>query len=797
VILPDAVGRNPLTDLIGRDNERSAVRARLLLSRLVTITGPGGIGKTRLALAVADDLSAPVVDVSTITDARLVSSEIATALGLAPGTDASRYEALAVRLDAGSAVLVIDNAEQLDSPRLALAPILDQSPSLRMVVTSRVPIGIPGESEFLLGPLDLKSDPSLGGRDVSPAEQLFLKRARASGAIEVLAPDEAGIVAEICRRLDGMPLAIELAAATLRVLSPSALLKRLADGSAFLSDDQRPSRQRSLDAVVQWSIDAASRPQRSALAAAAVCAGGFDIDALAAIEPRADALHDLDGLLRMGLVQRQRTAGEPRFRLLETVRLAALQCAEVGDSERYTERHARYFADLVRRAGSPLDKPDDAVVPPLLRDRDNIRKAMEWCLSKDQDLALEIAARLGVYWAEVAAADEGLIWVDRALEAHPNGSPMGLHALATRVGLLRSMYADGLDVAAEVLHATSLRSDDRVARRRALAVAAYAMADADPIRGERYLETALTEARASGSRSWVARVQTNRSVLLSRGGDYAAAAAGLREAADAGAEAGEPFTESVALGNLTWALYGLGRTKDALEVAERAVVLIPSGEYPVHRAWLAANLAELQARSDQISAAERSLAEAIRTALEHGGADLLRTVLSSSAIVLSFAADDELAIRASAGARALAARFGIAETSEDAFGEAEEVLARATRRLGNVRARVLAEVGASEDPEALVREVLLRLDEPPAARKPPVAGRIKLQHGELTAREVEIMALLAAGRSDTEIGERLFISPKTASVHVSRIKEKLGVATRLEASLKARDLGLGSKSPKP
>lgn len=776
----------PLTELIGRDREQADIRERLELSRLVTITGPGGIGKTHLALEIARATDSPLVDLAAITDAKLVLPEIATALGL----DASPPGTLPIRIEGRHAVLVLDNAEQIKDVPTAFNRLLDATSGLRILATSRIPVGLPGEVEYPLGPLRVAGEDGLTA-DASPAVELFLARARALGIAVETDASAMDAIRAICRKLDGIPLAIELAVARLRVLSPQSLLERIDRDFSVLSDARRSERQRSLDIVLDWSIDSATPEQQALLAAASVCVGGFDVSTLASLEPDLDAIGGLDALIGRGLVDRLVAPGAPRFRLLETIRLGVSQRLTQAQRARLQERHALHFAELVRRAGTPLPGPEAADVPTLKRDRDNIRSAMEWALVSDEPMALELTSRLGAYWFETGTLDEGLSWLDKALQTTSDDETLRVHAEASRVELLRRQYAPGRLIAAQDLRQSALKLASGAVRCRALVLAAFTLAEADGSHAHDYLAEAMTEARATGSAAWLARIQMQIGFRNAQDGDYHASVENLTMAAETAARVGDRMGESEALHNLAWAQFELGHAGKALELAKRAGALV--GDNPRNAAWFAFSIAQLAASVGDAERARISLSEAIAVVIELGGEELTAACLAASIPVAALDGHDELALRAAAAYRSGLTAMEITRWAGPKELDLEAAWsARARRAVGEVRARVLDEAGRRERPGELLQEILLAV-QASATGDSGKTSRLRLRHGDLTGRETEILALLADGRSDGEIAEQLVISPKTASVHVSRIKEKLGVSTRLEASLRGRDLGLGTR----
>ncbi len=408
----------PATPLVGRDGDAAAVSdlVRAEGVRLVTLTGPGGVGKSRLAVEVAQRLGpgfedgVRFVELGSVRAAELVTAAIAAALGLNTSggrliTDLKSY------LRARRLVLVLDNFEQVVGTAPLVAELLGAAPGVVALVTSRVVLRLSGEHEF---PVPTLLVPPIGvGGDAADVQRcasvrLFVQRARAASAGFELTSGNAGAVAEICRRLDGLPLAIELAAARVRLLPPQALLARLGDGMGLLTGGARdlPERQRTLRSTLDWSFDLLSGGEQALFARLGVFAGTFDLPAAeavgtAAADPavpgRAGHVMDtLGSLVDSSLVRPQTRDGEPRFGLLETIREYALERLRDGaDWREAHDRHAAYFLALAEPAPAELQGPGQLVwLDRLETEHGNLGAAMSWLVEQDQ---LEPAIQLS--WA--------------------------------------------------------------------------------------------------------------------------------------------------------------------------------------------------------------------------------------------------------------------------------------------------------------------------------------------------------------------------------------------------------------
>jgi predicted ATPase/DNA-binding SARP family transcriptional activator len=426
----------PLTPFIGRATAVAEVRALLGTSRLLTVTGAGGSGKTRLALEVAAAVRAAAGDVAwvelaPIATPELVAQQVATAVGLCEESGCPAVEALHSFLRARGLLLVLDNCEHLVDACAALADgLLRASPGLRILATSREPLGVPGERAWLIPPLSLPAD---GGEGIdSEAVQLFVERARDALPGFALTPANRAAVAQICHRLDGMPLAIELAAARVRVLPAEQLAERLDDAFRVLGAGSRAAlpRHRTLRAVMDWSYALLTAGERTLLGRLSVFDGGFTLDAVEDVCAAAplDAGHILDllaALVDRSLVVMQESAGLARYRMLETVKqYAAERLREAGEEEETRRRHAAYFVALVTTAEPHLTTfARRAWIEPLQRDADNIRQTLAWTREHARADHVRLAGMLLWFWFSTRDWVEGRRWLDAALALPEAAAP--------------------------------------------------------------------------------------------------------------------------------------------------------------------------------------------------------------------------------------------------------------------------------------------------------------------------------------------------------------------------------------
>ncbi len=418
-----------LTRFVGRDAEREQIRAALQSSRLLALTGPGGAGKTRLALWAAEDIAAEVavwwVELAPVTDAGQVGAALARALGVRALPGRTDADAVVDHVREARALIVLDNCEHVLEAAADLAEaLLRGCPNTTVMATSRTRLGVPGETDW--------SVPALSPED---AATLFAERASNVGRFEVAA-DDAPVIEEICRELDGMPLAIELAAARTRMFSVAQIADGLRDRFRLLTDAPRGTlpRQQTLRASVDWSHDLLADDERRLFRRLAVFVGGWTLEAADAVcgEHGDGVLGSLTGLVDKSLIEPEPHGGAARFRMLETVRqYAAGLLEESGELGDVRDRHRDHFAGLAAESARQLEMPRNLGWPATLEpDAANLAAAIDHALATQPKTALRMGVALTSWWEVGGRFGVGQTALTRALEA-ADPAPSAERALAT------------------------------------------------------------------------------------------------------------------------------------------------------------------------------------------------------------------------------------------------------------------------------------------------------------------------------------------------------------------------------
>jgi predicted ATPase/DNA-binding CsgD family transcriptional regulator len=794
----------PLNALIGREREISCIDRLLTRDdvRLITLTGPGGVGKTRLALAVAALASGAVVEriafvpLAPVLDAALVPAAIADRLDIHETGGQPLLADLIARLRDDPFLLILDNFEHL----LAAAPLVTElllaCSHLKILATSRRQLHVSGEHEVLVPPLAL-SDPGQPSTveqlaDV-PAIRLFVARAQAVAPSFTLTEANGQFVAEICQRLDGLPLAIELAAPRMRILSPAALLSRLTNRLQILTDGPRdaPARLQTMRQAIAWSYDLLDPATRMLLRQLSVFVGGFTLEGAERVSAVPSVFETLSILVDESLLQTAaQQDGERRFGMLETVRDYALERLAEADEESVTRRrHAKYCLSLAEHTDPGRAVPQ-ARLDRLQAEHDNFRAALTWSIAHDPELALRLVGGLWRFWSQRGYWSEGRGWLEQALAAGKNASP-ALRAIvqggAGRIANEQGNFSEARHHFAESLALARQIGDERIATRALQGLGVVASNQSDFDQAVTLFEEVLGRLRAHHDADPISRCLCDLGLVAERRGDPGRALAYYEEALPLARAGGDEVFAALLLSNLAGAYMSVGdwARGEALtaEALDQSRILGDRFGTAINLY----NLADCLYRRGEVTGAWERYRESLIITHELGERHLASRILDRIAQLLAAAGLPRPAAHLLAAAAAQRREIG-----DTLFPIEEEpvveTIATTRAALSEEAFAAAWEAGASLSPDQAVAEALA-IDLPPAIDQQPARRRAQVELG-LTTREVEVLRFVAEGRADKEIASALAISRHTASKHVAAVRAKLAAPSRTAAVAAAREAGL-------
>jgi len=753
------IPRQP-TPLIGRRPLLAEVQERLRAGiGLLTLTGPGGSGKTRLAIEVAatmqDEYPDGVwfVDLSSLRHAHLVLPSIAQTLGLPDTHTRSPLERLRQALKNQRLLLVLDNFEQVLEAAPELADLLQTCPGLQLLVTSREPLRLRWEYEQPVPPLELPDPTQLPPPDELArveAVALFLERARAVQPTLSLTSENAPAVATICARLDGLPLAIELAAAHTKVLPPRALVGRLERRLEVLVGGtlDRPARHRTMAGAIAWSFDVLNEDEQSVFCRLGVMAGGCSSEAAEAVSG-CDVSHVLGSLVDKSLLRVQEgVGGEPRFRMLDTIRSFALERLDArGEHAEVAHRHAAWCSSLAQRAEPELRGPEQVLwMDRLDQEHDNLRTALTWALDTGHvETALSLAGSIYLFWFTRGYFLEGQHWLDRAL------------GVADTASVSPAVHAKALSAAGEM---------------------AWGRGELD--RARRGHEAALAIRRELADAVGMAQSLHNLGNLAIERGEDTLARALHEEALGIRRDRGSPRDLALSLRNVARLATARGDVALAKSLLEEALQLSEESQHEVGRAEALRLLGDLALRQGHAARAAGMVAESLQLAHEVGA----QGVIVNDIELLASIADARG--RFQVVARLLGAVEALRERTRSAARPTErQVIERA---IADVRTR-LSDVdlaAAWAIGRGLTLDQIEELAQGLATDAPP-----HVTQTGLSAREREVVTLIAQGLTNRQIADQLIMSERTVHAHVRNILDKLGLASRTQVATWAMQHHLG------
>jgi predicted ATPase/class 3 adenylate cyclase/DNA-binding CsgD family transcriptional regulator len=814
------------TSFVGREQVGAEIKSLLHQTVLLTLTGVGGSGKTRLALQVAAEVLDRYpdgvwwVELGPLTEPGLLPQTVASALAIREQRGRTATDVVLDYLTHRSLLLVLDNIEHLLEPcALLVAMLLRRCPGVRLMTTGREPLRVPGEHIYAVSPLSFPESglfvplPTLSRYE---AVRLFADRAVGARPSFAVTEQNAAAVLEICRRVDGIPLALELAAARVKVLSAEQIASRLGDQFAAVTGGSTGHlpRHQTLWATMDWSHDLLSDSERNLFGRLGVFAGSFGLDAVEAVASGngLDASGIVDLLIRLvekSLVMTQDGGTEVRYRLLEPVRqYARSKLAESGESGKLAERHRDFFLALAEHGYAGLAGPQRLIWRGRIEsDHDNIRAALRWSIDDEQlEPAVLLGAAMARFWAARGFLTEGWSWLNELKRYESSVSAYARARLLSGLGLLA--FEIGEHEQAEITE-QALRIFEGLGDHEQVEICTRLLGMVELERGKyehaaAMLERAAALARGRGDLIAEAETLRQRGYLAAKQAEYPLAIHLLEQSLATLKPTGMRRSIGFTLGHLAQTYHYQGNSQQAIAMLEEALGHLEAAEHGTGIAYFRNVLGLVLVQSGELSRAAQMYHRCLVFARETG----YRWAVAQS--LIGAGALEVAAGHAASAVRLLSAAGALLQKIDYAIPAAE--LAYMQRLIEGLRRtmpgrlfgeawesgqRMVMEEAISHGERVLAGETALSSStgsrKPAAARTPSPKQSV----GGLSPRERQVAALVAEGRTNRDIAETLGITEKTANTHLQNILNKLGFTSRAQIAAWAGARGLVKEFPTP